>query len=133
MTTWRRRVGGQAAFGEWLFSAAPTHHTRLTASAAGHWFHDLAVAADVPGASLHRLHHRVATHLVGRGELLRAQQRFGRRDPSTTLRNYAHALPLEDGEVANDIDRLLNLPPTGPFAVSTERRPIEIEVPVTPT
>ena len=31
----------------------------------------------------------------------------GHRDPSTTLRNYAHALPLEDGEVADDIDVML--------------------------
>lgn len=45
--------------------------------------------------------------LVGRGELLRAQQRLGHRDPSTTLRNYAHALPLEDETVADDIDDML--------------------------
>jgi integrase len=50
----------------------------------------------------------VATFLVGRGELLRAQQRLGHRDASTTLRNYAHALPLEDGEVADDIDAMLS-------------------------
>jgi hypothetical protein len=36
----------------------------------------------------------VATFLVGRGEILRAQHRLGHSDPSTTLRNYAHALPL---------------------------------------
>jgi len=49
----------------------------------------------------------VATFLVGRGELLRAQQRLGHRDPSTTLRNYAHAMPLEDESVADDIDQML--------------------------
>jgi hypothetical protein len=49
----------------------------------------------------------VATFLVGRGEILRAQHRLGHRDPSTTLRKYAHALPLEDGEVADDIDIML--------------------------
>ncbi len=63
------------------------------------------------GVSLHRLRHSVATFLVGRGELLRAQHRLGHRDPSTTLRNYAHALPLEDGEVADDIDVMLGAPP----------------------
>jgi integrase len=41
------------------------------------------------------------------GELLRAQQRLGHRDASTTLRNYAHALPLEDQSVADDIDEML--------------------------
>ena len=56
---------------------------------------------------MHRLRHSVATFLVGRGELLRAQQRLGHRDPSTTLRNYAHAMPLEDETVADDIDELL--------------------------
>jgi len=53
----------------------------------------------------------VATFLVGRGELLRAQQRLGHRDPSTTLRNYAHALPLEDEAVADDLDELLYVSP----------------------
>jgi hypothetical protein len=73
----------------------------------GHWFAELCAEADLVGVSLHRLRHSVATFLVGRGELLRAQHRLGHRDPSTTLRNYAHALPLEDGEVADDIDIML--------------------------
>ena len=85
---------------------APTT-PRLTAGALGHWFAELARRAEVPGATLHRLRHSVATFLVGRGELLRAQQRLGHRDPSTTLRNYAHALPLEDETVADDIDEML--------------------------
>jgi integrase len=57
--------------------------------------------------SLHRLRHTVATYLVGRGDLLQAQQRLGHRDASTTLRNYAHAMPLEDQAVADDIDEML--------------------------
>jgi integrase len=73
-----------------------------------HWFAQLAQRAEVPEASLHRLRHSVATFFVGRGELLRAQQRLGHRDPSTTLRNYAHAMPLEDETVADDIDELLS-------------------------
>ncbi|MHB8438216.1 MAG: hypothetical protein ACYDD4_03530 [Acidimicrobiales bacterium] len=55
----------------------------------------------------------MATFLVGRGELLRAQQRLGHRDPSTTLRNYAYALPLEDEDVADDLDELLGAPSPG--------------------
>jgi integrase len=110
VATWRARLVRRAIFGEWLFSSEETHQTRLTAGAATHRFHDLCVAAEVPGGSLHRLRHSVATYLVGRGELLPAQQRLGHRDPSTTLRNYAHALPLEDEEVADDIDELLRLP-----------------------
>jgi integrase len=38
---------------------------------------------------------------------VKAQQRLGHRDASTTLRNYAHAMPLEDQAVADDIDEML--------------------------
>ncbi len=105
--TWEDRLPGATSLGPWLFSPERTHQTRLTAGALGHWFADLARRAEVPGATLHRLRHSVATFLVGRGELLQAQQRLGHRDPSTTLRNYAHALPLEDEAVADDIDVML--------------------------
>jgi integrase len=108
--TWRRRVG-DVEFGEWVFSPTSDHQQRLTAGALGHWFAELCAEADLVGVSLHRLRHSVATFLVGRGEILRAQHRLGHRDPSTTLRNYAHALPLEDGEVADDIDIILGAPP----------------------
>ena len=106
---WRERLPDGVQLGEWVFSAEPTHHVRLTAGGLGHWFAELRTEAGVPGASLHRLRHSVATYLIGRGELLRAQQRLGHRDPSTTLRNYAHALPLEDAQVADDIDEMLTL------------------------
>lgn len=112
---WRGRGEG-APFGEWVFSADKDHQRRLTASGMGHWFAELCAEADLVGVSLHRLRHSVATFLVGRGELLRAQQRLGHRDASTTLRNYAHALPLEDGEVADDIDVML-----GAAADATDR------------
>jgi integrase len=108
--TWSGRLPDGAALGPWLFSPEGTHHTRLTAGALGHWFAELARRAEVSGATLHRLRHSVATFLVGRGELLRAQQRLGHRDPSTTLRNYAHAMPLEDESVADDIDQMLGTP-----------------------
>ena len=104
--TWSRRTEG-APFGEWVFSRDIDHQRRLTADAMGHWFAELCAEADLVGVSLHRLRHSVATFLVGRGELLRAQHWLGHRDPSTTLRNYAHALPLEYGEVADDIDVML--------------------------
>jgi len=108
--TCRGRVKS-AAFGAWVFSPDNAHQRRLTASGMGHWFAELCAEADLVGVSLHRLRHSVATFLVGRGELLRAQQRLGHRDASTTLRNYAHALPLEDGEVSDDIDVMLGAAP----------------------
>ena len=77
-----------------LLRPRPPH--RLSTSHLAHSFARLRTAAAVPEVSLHRLRHGVATFLVDRGEILKAQYRLGHRDPSTTLRNYAHALPLED-------------------------------------
>jgi len=101
-------VGPTSEIGEWIFSRDIDHQRRLTTSGMGHWFAELCIEAGLPGVSLHRLRHTVATFLVSRGELLRAQQRLGHRDASTTLRNYAHALPLEDQGVADDIDTMLS-------------------------
>jgi integrase len=53
----------------------------------------------------------VATFLVARGQILAAQARLGHADAATTLREYAHALPLTDGAVADAIDRHLHQDP----------------------
>jgi integrase len=58
--------------------------------------------------ALHRLRHGVATHLVEKGKLLKAQARLGHRDPSTTLRHYSHAVPLDNLDVADELDQVLN-------------------------
>jgi len=84
--TWRGRGVG-VPFGERVFSPDIDHQRRLTASGMGHWFAELCTEADLVGVSLHHLRHSMATFLVGRGELLRAQHRLGHRDASTTLRN----------------------------------------------
>ena len=42
------------------------------------------------------LRHGVATYLVDDGKVLKAQARLGHRDPSTTLRQYSQAVPLDD-------------------------------------
>ena len=83
------------------------HRIRLSTSFLAHSFARLCASAGVPDVSLHRLRHGVATFLVDRGEILKAQQRLGQHDASTTLRSYAHALPLEDRAVAYAIDTLL--------------------------
>jgi integrase len=105
--TWRSRATSEARLGEWLFSGRIDHRDRLTAGAMSHWFAALCTEAGLPGVSLHRLRHTVATFLVGRGDLLGAQHRLGHRDASTTLRNYAHAMPLEDLDAADGIDAML--------------------------
>lgn len=80
----------------------------MMSTSLGHRFAHLRDTAGVPGASLHRLRHYVATFLVSRGEILQAQARLGHGDASTTLREYAYALPLTDVEVADRIDEHLD-------------------------
>ena len=96
--------------GPWVFTSDSAHHERLTVGALGHRFARLRDAAGVPGASLHRLRHNVATFLVARGEILQAQARLGHADAATTLREYAYALPCNDMDVADAIDRHLTTP-----------------------
>jgi integrase len=105
--TWMARMPDGEPLGMWLFASDIAHHNRLTTSHLAHSFARLRAAAGLPEVTLHRLRHGVATFLVDRGEILKAQHRLGHRDASTTLRNYAHAMPLEDQAVADAIDSLL--------------------------
>jgi integrase len=102
---WRERAGGQ--LGPWVFSPDPQHDRRLTAGALGHRFERPSDTAGVQ-VTLHQLRHNVATFLVARGELLQAQARLGHADPATTLREYAYALPLTDGDIADSLDHHLD-------------------------
>ncbi len=82
--------------------------TYARADLLSHRFSRLREEAGLPDAALHRFRHSVATHLVADGKLLKAQARLGHRDPATTLRHYAHATPLDDLDVADEIDQRLN-------------------------
>jgi hypothetical protein len=53
-------------------------------------------------------HHGAATYLVDQRLLLRARARLGLGDPATTLRQYSHAVPLNDTDAADQLDGLLN-------------------------
>jgi integrase len=103
-----------------VLSSDPLHEQRWTAGVLGHRLAGIRDRANVPGVSLHRLRHSVATFLVARGEILQAQARLGHRDAATTLREYAYALPLSDGDVADAINDNLDLP-TGPHEYETGR------------
>jgi integrase len=93
---------------DWLFSPSPRRSAHLTAGALSHRLTRLGQTAGVEHAALHRLRHGVATYLVDQGRLLKAQARLGHRDPATTLRHYSHATPLDDTDVADELDHLLN-------------------------
>jgi integrase len=105
-SSWAQRGPTPAA--DWLFSPNPQRQTYVTADALSHKFRRLGEQAGVANPALHRLRHGVATHLVDQGKLLKAQARLGHRDASTTLRHYSHCTPLDDGDVADELDDLLN-------------------------
>jgi integrase len=94
------RVGPDGAVGDWIF--APDYR-RLTNT-----------RADLLSHRFDRLRHSVGTQLVADGKLLKAQARLGHRGPATTLRHYAHAVPLDDLDFADSIDDMLNGVGTGP-------------------
>lgn len=104
---WQARLPDGQPLGPWLFSAQADHSERARSSTLGHWFADFVRRHDHPDVCLHRFRHTVATVLVADGQLLQAQQRLGHREASTTLRQYCHALPLHDVDVADHLDTLL--------------------------
>jgi integrase len=102
---WAARMQPQQ---DWLFSPSPRRSAYLTADALSHRLTRLASASGVEHPALHRQRHSVATYLVDKGRLLKAQARLGHRDPATTLRHYSHAIPLDDTGIADELDSLLN-------------------------
>jgi integrase len=104
--SWSNRM--VTPIGDWLFAPTPARETYMTADALTHKLRRLGRSAGVENPALHRLRHGVATHLVDEGKLLKAQARLGHRDPATTLRHYSHAVPLDNLDVADELDALLN-------------------------
>lgn len=104
---WDERAGIEVV-DDWVF--APDHRRSIHARASllSHRFVRFRERAAVPDAALHRFRHAVATALVEDGKILKAQARLGHRDAATTLRHYAHATPLDDIDVADELDRRLN-------------------------
>ena len=108
--TWQDRLPPGQPLGPWMFSSRPDHRQRLRSGTLGHWFTAFVRRHEHPDVCLHRLRHTVATVLVADGKLLQAQQRLGHAEASTTLRQYCHALPLHDQDVADQLNALLRHP-----------------------
>lgn len=104
---WAERAGPEVV-GDWIFAPDYRRAIYARASLLSHRFVRFRDRAGVPEASLHRFRHAVATALVEDGKILKAQARLGHRDAATTLRHYAHATPLDDLDVADELDRRLN-------------------------
>ena len=71
--TWSARMPDGEPLGVWLFASDLAHRNRLTTSHLAHSFARLRAAAGLPEVTLHRLRHGVATFLVDRGDILKAQ------------------------------------------------------------
>jgi integrase len=95
--------------GPWLFSSSPHRHEPLLPNGLAQRFDKLAREAGVPGASLHRLRHTVGICLIAEGKILQASRRLRHRDLVTTLREYGHALPMDDEDVADGLARQYGL------------------------
>ena len=107
---WCSRLTDDTDLGPWLFSAHRDHHERLACSTLGHWFAAFVRRHGHDDVCRHRLWHTVATVLVANCQLLQAQQRLRHRDASTTLRQYCHALPLNDQDVADSLEAVYDDP-----------------------
>ncbi|MFZ6003085.1 MAG: tyrosine-type recombinase/integrase [Actinomycetota bacterium] len=110
--SWSERLGSEVV-GDWIFAPDYRRAVNARASLLSHRFARFRDRAKVPDARLHRFRHSVATALVEDGKILKAQARLGHRDAATTLRHYAHATPLDDLDVADELDRRLNAAAAG--------------------
>ncbi|MCP2182204.1 tyrosine-type recombinase/integrase [Prauserella alba] len=100
------RWSGESDATAWLFSATPDREKPLLPNGLGQRFEKLARAAGLPEATLHRLRHTVGTYLVSQGKILQASKRLRHSDVATTLREYAHAIPLDDHDTADTLATL---------------------------
>jgi len=98
----------------WLFTPE-RGLCRLTCGALGHAFSSFARRHGHGDVTLPRLRHTIATVLFANGQLLLAQQGLGHRDASTTLRQYCHALPLEDQDVPDILAAVYQGPVPAPW------------------
>lgn len=108
VAAWSERAACDGTFGPWLFSRRPDHTDRMPCAELAGLFRQFARRHEHGEVTLHRLRHTVATVLVAEGHLLQAQQRLGHKDASTTLRQYCHALPLHDQDIADHLEALLD-------------------------
>lgn len=70
--------------------------------------HPLMIEAEIPKVGWHALRHAHATALLAAGEpVADVAARLGHRDPSLTMRVYAHALPNRGKDIAKRVDELL--------------------------
>lgn len=64
----------------------------------------------IPELRLHDLRHTAATLMIASGiDIVTVSKRLGHRDPSITMKVYAHALESKDKEASNQLEKLFDL------------------------
>lgn len=101
-----QRWHGDPDGGSWLFVSTRGGQDPIKPNGLGQRFEKIALAAELPGAALHRIRHTIGTYLVSQGKIVQASKRLRYRDVATTLRTYRHALPLDDEDVSDTVARL---------------------------
>ena len=98
----------------------PTGASPMAPDTLTHRFARLAGRLDLGGVRFHDLRHAVATNLLAAGyELAVVAGRLGHRDPSITLRVYAHALSERDRQAALTLGALIA--PRSPEGAAPQR------------
>lgn len=91
----------------YILSEDPTGLTPIDPDVLTHRFSRLASRCGLAGVRFHDLRHSVATNLLGAGyDLAVVASRLGHRDPTITLRVYAHALEQRDRQAAATLGSL---------------------------
>jgi len=113
--THRQRAEGWAAdacvsvdHDGYLLTEDPTGRTPLAPDTLTHRFSRLSRQLGFPSIRFHDLRHSVATNLLAAGyDLAIVAGRLGHRDPTITLRVYAHALVERDRQAAVTLGQLM--------------------------
>lgn len=104
---WAEEAGAELDPEGFILSEDPTGLTPIDPDVLTHRFSRLAVRCGLSGVRFHDLRHSVATNLLGAGyDLAVVAGRLGHRDPTITLRVYAHALEQRDRQAAATLGSL---------------------------
>ena len=110
---WAAECGATLDNTGFILTEDPSGKTPMPPDTLTHRFSRLAAKLEFAGLRFHDLRHSVATTLLSSGyDLAVVAGRLGHRDPSITLRVYAHALDDRDRAAASTLGRLLT---TGAF------------------
>jgi integrase len=108
---WAEEAGVRIGAVGYMLTEDPTGETPMAPDTLTHRFSRLAARTGADSIRFHDIRHSVATTLLGAGyDLAVVAGRLGHRDPTVTLRVYAHALQQRDRQAAITLGALLAPP-----------------------